>query len=484
MKLKAPGATAATARSPINWFPGIFLAAFLTIIYASSAIGKTGARGLNPAEEWVVAQATAGKIADLDGALNADHTKKFPEEKDRKLSAQFLEDLLTGTLPGVKMHRHGVRIIGAIIDESIDLRNAQIPWEVWLDHCQFNKNATFGSASSTRVVSFDGSTFNAEATFDRMKVGDIFFRRAVFEGPVNFASADIAGQFVASGAQFQNKEQGATFNSMKVRGHAFFSNAVFEGSVNFVSADIAGNFAAQEAKFQNKEKEASFNGMKVGGHAFFRNAVFEGPANFSLADFTSNFDATGAKFQNKEKGANFNSMKVGGHAFFIKAVFEGPVDFVRADVTSNFEADEAKFQDKEKGASFGSMKVGQNALFKKAVFEGPVDFGYADLARLDLSSSVLPKVAAQFRMQGMIYKYIRAVPKNEPESHKALLKLADQSAYTADVYSNLEEFFYARAIAPMQTKLSLQENVGSEKNTFAALLAPPLALLLVTGFGG
>src|SRR6266478_9250892 len=181
--------------------------------------------------------------------------------------------------------------------------------------------------------------------------------------------------------------------------------------------------------------------MKVGGHAFFRNAVFEGPANFSLADFTSNFDATGAKFQNKEKGANFNSMKVGGHAFFIKAVFEGPVDFVRADVTSNFEADEAKFQDKEKGASFGSMKVGQNALFKKAVFEGPVDFGYADLARLDLSSSVLPKVAAQFRMQGMIYKYIRAVPKNEPESHKALLKLADQSAYTADVYSSLEEFF-------------------------------------------
>src|SRR6266478_9718422 len=390
MKLKAPGATAATARSPINWFPGIFLAAFLTIISASSAVGKTGARGLNPAEEWVVAQATAGKIADLDGAPNADHTKKFPEEKDRKLSAQFLEDLLTGTLPGVKMHRHGVRIIGAIIDESIDLRNAQIPWEVWLDHCHFNKNATFGSASSTRVVSFDGSTFNAEATFDRMKVGDIFFRRAVFEGPVNFASADIAGQFVASGAQFQNKEQGATFNSMKVRGHAFFSNAVFEGSVNFVSADIAGNFAAQEAKFQ----------------------------------------------------------------------------------------------DKEKGASFGSMRVGQNALFKKAVFEGPVDFGYADLARLDLSSSVLPKVAAQFRMQGMIYKYIRAVPKNEPESHKALLKLADQSAYTADVYSNLEEFFYARAIAPMQTKLSLQENVGSEKNTFAALLAPPLALLLVTGFGG
>jgi hypothetical protein len=43
-------------------------------------------------------------------------------------------------------------------------------------------------------------------------------------------------------------------------------------------------------------------------------------------------------------------------------------------------------------------------------------------------------------MQGMSYKYILAAPK-EPESHKALLELADQSAYSADVYSHLEEFF-------------------------------------------
>jgi hypothetical protein len=35
--------------------------------------------------------------------------------------------LLTGALPGFKPHRNGVRIIGAIIDEAIDLTNAQIP---------------------------------------------------------------------------------------------------------------------------------------------------------------------------------------------------------------------------------------------------------------------------------------------------------------------------------------------------------------------
>src|SRR5438552_11877293 len=87
MKLKALDAAAATAQSPVNWFSGTFFAA-LTIISASAATdAQTSADELNPAEQWVVAQVTAGEKADL--------SKKFPEEKDRKLSAQFVENLLT-----------------------------------------------------------------------------------------------------------------------------------------------------------------------------------------------------------------------------------------------------------------------------------------------------------------------------------------------------------------------------------------------------
>ena len=121
MKLKAPGAADAATCSPTNWLSAIFLAGFLTIISPSAAAPQTGAEGLNPAEKWVVAQVTAGKTADL--------SEQFPDkEKDkRKLSAHFLEQLLTGALPGIKLHRHGVRIIGATIDEPVDLENAQIP---------------------------------------------------------------------------------------------------------------------------------------------------------------------------------------------------------------------------------------------------------------------------------------------------------------------------------------------------------------------
>src|SRR5439155_1429064 len=141
------------------------------------------------------------------------------------------------------------------------------------------------------------------------------------------------------------------------------------------------------------------------------------------ADIGSEFHMDEAKFQNKEKEASFNGMKVGHDAFFKKAIFEGPVDFSEADIASQFGTGEAKFQNKEKTAIFNGMKVGGAAFFDNAVFEGPVDFSYAEFAWLNLSSAFWPKVAAQFHMQGMSYKYVRAAPATEPESHKALLKL-------------------------------------------------------------
>ena len=381
MKLKAPDAARATTCSSANWFSALFSAAFLIMIPKIAAAPETGAGELNAAEKWVVAQTAAGEIADL--------SKKFPEERDRKLSAHFLEELLLGSLPDFKPHRKGVRIIGAIIDGPIDLENAQISCEVQLQRCRFMSSANFRRASFAGVVLLDGSTFRA----------------------------------------------GVNFNTTKVGGFTSFKDSVFEGPVNFVGADIASYLEALRAKFQNKEQGAQFGGMKVGSYAAFMDAVFEGLVNFTGANIASNFNAVAAKFLNKEKAVLFIGMKVGQVAAFNKAVFEGPVNFVRADIAGSFQAEGAKFLNKEKETTFRSMKVEGGATFKDAVFEGPINFDYAAFALLDLS-----KVAGHFHMQGMSYKYINAAPE-EPESHKELLKLADQSAYSAEMYSNLEAFF-------------------------------------------
>jgi hypothetical protein len=472
MKRIPPGVAATTPCLFATVCSAICLGAFLTTIYASSAVAKTGAGGLR-AKEWVIVQATAGKIADLN--------ELFPQQSDRKLSAHFLEGLLTGTLPGVKVHRNGVQITGAIIDDPIDLSNAQIPSEVRLEHCVFNEDVSFITANFARSVSFEHSTFNENANFNGVKVGAVAsFRNVVFEGRVDFISANIANDFVADGARFLNNLAEATFNSMKVGGHAMFRNTVFEGPVSFGAAAIAGQFGANEAQFENKENQANFTSMKVGHAAFFKNAVFEGPVNFGGADIAGNFTAVEAQFNNPaskspDPSARFG-MKCGGQGLFGGATFVGPVSFADSSFLDLMIGDMKPGSTPVPAVDLSRTSIKRQLIIRKISIHNLVapslrvegqadltdlivdqfaDLSDGDLATLDLSRSVWPNRAEAFRMEGISYKYIRAAsaqllrdpsrywraaPK-ETESHEALLKLASQAAYTADVYGNLEAFF-------------------------------------------
>jgi len=64
MKLNLPGVTTAARCLFANWFSAVFLAIFLTIITASAAVPHSGLNEMTPVENWVVAQAMAGEIAD------------------------------------------------------------------------------------------------------------------------------------------------------------------------------------------------------------------------------------------------------------------------------------------------------------------------------------------------------------------------------------------------------------------------------------
>jgi uncharacterized protein YjbI with pentapeptide repeats len=341
--------------SSLNWRSAIFLAVFLTIASTSAAALPTSSESLNPAEKWVVGRITAGDVADL--------RKQFPQQKDRKLSAKFVQDMLTGNLTGVEPHRNGVRIIGAVIVERIDMSNGQIPREVWLNHCQFSGAANFERANFAGIVSFLDSTFEADANFNGMKVGQsALFDKAVFKGWVDFGSADIAGHFYAIEAQFKDRVKGSRFESMKVRGLAFFRNAVFEGWwVNFLLADFTRNFEAQGVKFTNSEGRVDFYGMKVGQIANFNDAVFEGSVDFSWADISGNFEAQRAQFKNTVvlvmncggKG-DFTGAKFSGSAYFAKSTF---LDLVMGD--TRIRDLDARWLRAERSASFTNLIVEQ-----------------------------------------------------------------------------------------------------------------------------
>jgi len=447
MKPSARSVAAATRCSFANWFLAILCAVFCTIISASSAVdSQTGAKELTPTEQWVVAQATAGKVANL--------ARQFPADK-RKLSAAFLKDLLTGEQLGFNPSRNGVRIIGALIDEPIDLTSAQIPCDVELTQCQFNKDVIFKNAKVE---------------------GHAFFNGSVFEGQVSFTEADIAQDFSINFATYQGQQHDLSFVGMKVGRDAFFNGTVFEEAVYFDRADIANDFYVASAKFQNKQSGASFNSMKVGGSAWFALASFDGPVDFQYAKL-GNLSAENAQFNGEEQirettgfdwskiamTNNFESIKCEGSGFFGGAIFKGSVSFAKSSfldlLIGKTDLKSGPASIPQLDLSFTSIKrrlqisrirvrnliaswlrVEGQAEFSDLTVEHYADLHDSDFAVLNLSQCNWPKRAKGFRIYGLNFKALRAADE-QSESHKVLLKLAGQSDYSPDVYGNLEAFF-------------------------------------------
>jgi hypothetical protein len=388
---------------------------------------------LTPQEQFVLKQAAAGEIADLEQEFGG-------AEEERRLRARFLEELLSGDLPEVRVHRRGVRIRHAVIQEPLDLENAEILPVVSLNFCRFKKQVKFEGACFNKDLELENSIFvngadffavniqrqfNAsetqflnpytEANFNSLKVGqNTFFNNVIFQGPVDFGGAGVGGQFIARGAQFKNPEQTVNFNSLRVGNSAFFEDSVFHGPVNFANANITGDFFADRSLFkgQGKNNVANFNDMKVGQAAFFRSSVFNGYVDFSMMQIESNFhlqfmldkrqekttkffgpvnfggseingqfNATGVQFQSPDQKANFNGFKVEQDAFFDSAVFLGPVDFSFADIGRAFFAKRTHFKSPECEASFNGMKVRGDAFFNEAEFRGQANFVSVQIRR-------------------------------------------------------------------------------------------------------
>lgn len=353
---------------------------------------------LSRQEQFVLRQVAKGEIADLK--------EEFGEtEEERRLRARFLEELLTGELPGVKVHRRGVLIENAVVEEPLDLENAEVDVDVALDKFIFKASVSFRDGSFKNHLFLSGAHFSKGADFIRIKVaGSIFCRNALFSGPVNFAAATINGQFAAGGAKFLAKDQKAIFNSLKVGQSANFTSAEFHGPLDFGGADIKGQFVAQEGKFLSEKHEATFNGIQVGLSAHFDRAEFHGMVDFLGAKIGRQFVAHGAKFLAQNHKVNFHRMRVGQDAFFRGCDFHGVVSFVLieiggdfhldhllksghdvattfqsdvnlrgAEIGGEFKADRAQFLG-HSWVNFSAVQVGRDFSARGTIFAGPVKF--------------------------------------------------------------------------------------------------------------
>lgn len=300
-----------------------FLAAVLLIATHNSQAQTASAAGV---EEYILAQLTAGNVADLKHA--------FPKETDRVVSAAFLEDLIINPDKKYKIHRNGIQIRGAVVPDFLNLNVVEVPVHLSLSESQFGEvkffQAAFKKGLSMRFCHFDGkayfsyavinggfsvtgSYFKTEAKFEAMRVsGPAFFDKTIFNGPVSFAYTNIDGVFQVGDAAFnhwkddadQKTEHGSNdrpdvvFNSIRITSGFFLQKTRFEGSVDFINVKIGDNLEGNEACFNNPTEEITFNKLSATG-LYLQKAVFEGPADFANARINglANFDGTEFKKQ-------------------------------------------------------------------------------------------------------------------------------------------------------------------------------------------
>jgi hypothetical protein len=183
-------------------------------------------------------------------------------ESERVLTSAFLETILVHKPWRETIPRQGVKIIGAIFKQEINLSGVKIDHEFWLYNCIFENNANFIDFKSSSLLIFSGSEFKAFLDLQRAKIDKNLFMRKTIINSANLAGAQIGGQLDMEGAKVSGQ---LNMDSASIGSQLFLREGEF-GTIDLTRAEIGGNLHMQEATFN---AEVDLSGAKIRGDLLF-----------------------------------------------------------------------------------------------------------------------------------------------------------------------------------------------------------------------
>lgn len=331
------------------------------------------------AEKWVIKKIANGEEAHL--------VEAFPNAEDRKLSASFIQKLLTNSVKGLKVSTRGVHVFDAVVSDAIDLKDEEIQFPFSLSNFSFESDVLFRNASIRGDMNFGKSQFRKLADFEDIKVeGDVFFSEALFASGVSFLGAHIDRSLDCENSQFTATDKAALFENVQINMSAFFRKVVFKGPANFQTMNVAQN-------------------------SLFDEATFNDAVSFVNAEIKKDFMVLGVQFKNEAQDPNLFGLKVHGNAVFNNSVFYGGLNLRKADIGGNLEFENVIASNTKREKSLSGLKA-DGILFDGAQFARP------------------------YFLNAMSYRLISYNMDDE-----ALLSFVGKSEYKPDVYSTLESFY-------------------------------------------
>ncbi len=247
--------------------------------------------GWSAAETWAWAEIRAGQIADFHaryGPLDPKTPKGWGDT--RKLGRAFLETILLKDPYRSAIPRQGLRIRGAWFPEPIDLTNARVAHELWLDHSRFEAIVQVADMKALGVLSLDGSRFGAKLDMQRLQADSSLFMRGGAEfAEVILRSAKVGGRLEMTGSKFGGM---VTMDGLRVDGDLFMSGGAVFGEVNLMGANVVGQLAMVGSSFGGT---VDMEAIEVGSHLLIQNGTFAEPVRLIFATIKSGLNLSGAK---------------------------------------------------------------------------------------------------------------------------------------------------------------------------------------------
>ena len=148
-----------------------------------------------PQEKWVWEQVFQGEIADFNkaegygGKLSPRKSEGWKE--NRILRPKFLETILLQEPYQNALTHRGVRIAGAWFKEPVDLSNATIPSQLWLNGSRFEQDVDLICLKSPSFLSLEGSVFVRSLDLARAKIEMINMSSATFNGTLIMGGLEV-----------------------------------------------------------------------------------------------------------------------------------------------------------------------------------------------------------------------------------------------------------------------------------------------------